>query len=98
MQLTDLLGHSVGLVRGAGHHPGWHRDAGLFQQPDAQVLVEGEVPLLLLQVGGLQLGHVASEQTRRTTEDLEEQEEQAEEFSYFMFHIYTNRRVINLLR
>lgn len=81
-RLTDLFGHSVGLVRGAGHHAGWHRDAGLFQQPEAHVLVKGKVPLLLLQVGGQQLGHMASEQTRRTTENLDGQEEQAEEFSF----------------
>lgn len=75
MRLTDLLGHGVGLLRRAGHQAGRHRDASLFQQPDAHVLVQGEAPLLLL----LKLGHMASEQTCRTTQNLDEQEEQEQE-------------------
>lgn len=72
MQLTYLLGRSVGLLRGAGHHAGGDRDAGLLQQPDAHVLVQGEVPLLLL-------GHMASKQTRRTAQNLDGQEEREQE-------------------
>lgn len=76
---TDLLGRGVGLLGGAGHQAGGHGDAGLFQQADAHVLVQGEVPLLLLQVRGLQLGRMASEQTGGTAEDLDGREERAEE-------------------
>lgn len=45
--LTDLLGSSISLVRSVGHHTRGHRDARLLQQPDAHVLMQGEVSLLL---------------------------------------------------
>lgn len=45
--LTDLLGNSISLIRRAGHQTRRHRDARFFQQPDAHVFMQGEVPLLL---------------------------------------------------
>ena len=70
--LTDLLGYSEGLLWGAGHHAVRHRDTGLFEQANAHVFVQGEVPLLLLQVGGLRMGHMTSKQTCGTTKNLKE--------------------------
>lgn len=88
MRLTDLLGHGVGLLRGVGHHAGRDGDAGLFQQPDAHVLVQGEVPLLL--------GHMASEQTRRTTQNLVEREEKEQEVTSDL-HVTLLHTALNFL-
>lgn len=75
--LTDLFGHTVGLLWGAGHHALRNRDAGLLQQPDARVLVQRQTPLLLLLQ--LQRRHMSSKQTRGHTQDLQGHEEEEEE-------------------